>query len=180
MIGSSRDPTIHRVFEVYSMLLDHVDRCGQRLKKKKLEWKTALWDGLSEARDKLLEYYEKTESADIYGVAVLLDPVGKDKFFKKKIWKEDPKWESEYWVQFEDMFSRGYAQRSLANPRRIGIQGVERRQGLSLDDIMPRMYTDAEDESQDMQPDDASVEFADYRQFGKSNLWSYFMVVGYN
>jgi hypothetical protein len=71
------------------MLIAHLDACGEKLKKKRLEWKVNIWDGLSGARDKLLEYYEKTKTANIYGVAILLNPVAKDRFWKEKHWKED-------------------------------------------------------------------------------------------
>jgi hypothetical protein len=165
-IGTTRAPTIHRVFAVYSMLLAHIDRCGTRLKKKKIKWKTAVWQGLQEARDKLMEYYERTSTANIYGIAVLLDPASKDRFWKERHWREESTWESLYWVEFEDMFRKIYGKRQIDQERQIRSRNYQGSKEATLDDIISLGYLE-KDKQDDPGLDDVDVELMDYRQFGK-------------
>lgn len=168
LIGTTRDPTIHRVFGVYSILIDHLESCEKKLKRKQKEWKVLLLNGLREARTKLFEYYEKTESSDagkLYGMAILLDPAAKDTFWQAGHWREDPAWKALYWVEFEALYEMTYAPRALTSKRVVAPKEIRRRQEPNLDDIMHRIHGEQGSDQPDMEFTDADVELMDYRQF---------------
>jgi len=52
---------------------------------------------------------------------------------------------------------------------------MRQRQEPNLDDIMHRIYTDQENDQQDVEATDADIELADYRQY--SRFMVVFMVV---
>lgn len=171
LIGSTREPTIHRVLGVYSLLLDHLERCREQLKKKRKDWKILLYEALELATAKLNQYYlatEDMETAEVYGVAILLNPSAKDAFWKSGHWHEDEAWVSRYWVAFEEVY-QDYRGRSVER-RRVVPRKLQRRQEPSLDEIMDRIQSDQLGDDE-IEADDADAELADYRQFSK------FMVV---
>jgi hypothetical protein len=178
LIGTTRDPTIHRVFGVYSLLLNHLDSCTKRLKRKRMQWKVLMLEGLEAARVKLFEYYEKTEVSDagpLYGIAILLDPAAKEAFWQAGHWREDLGWQASYWVEFERLYQTTYGPRPLITKRLAAPKEMRQRREPNLDDIMHRIHTDQENDQQDVEATDADVELADYRQY--SRFMVVFMVV---
>jgi hypothetical protein len=174
LIGTTREPTLHRVYGIYSILLDHLDKNEKKLKKKRKEWKVLIYEGLQAARSKLWEYYEKTETSDagrLYGMAVLLGPVAKETFWKAAHWKEDPDWVQSYWLDLERLYDSTYAQRPLTKKRAVVPKDIRRRQEPSLDDVITQIYSDQSSSQFEERLDDADIEMMDYRQASK------FMVV---
>jgi hypothetical protein len=173
LIGTTRDPTIHRVFGVYSLLLNHLDKCERKLKKKRKEWKTLLYDGILAAREKLFDFYSKTTDArhgTLFGIAILLDPISKDTFWKRSHWQEEPIWELDYWVALEELYHRSYEHHPLTKKRLLAPKDIRRRPEPSLDDVMTHIHSSQQStQSTDAMISDAEAELLDYRQFGR--LW---------
>jgi len=168
MIGTTREPTIHRVFAVYSILLKHLDKCGEKLKRKRLQWKVAIWDALGAAKDKLFEYYEKTGTTPLYGIAILCDPVAKDRFWKEKHWQEDAGWETNYWVEFEHMLRTSYKSHAIEKARPLEARQKQRQKGVSLDDLVTHAFADTRPPQEDPDLTEIDIEIMEYRSFGKS------------
>lgn len=170
LIGTTRDPTIHRVYGVYSILLDHLDKCEKKLKRKRKQWKVLLFEGLQAARAKLFDFYEKTETSDagkLFGMAILLNPAAKDSFWKASHWQEDSYWVQAYWVELEALYDLTYRSRTLTTKRMVAPREMRRHQEPNLDDVMIRIHSDQASDRPDTDLTDAEVELMDYRQFGK-------------
>lgn len=165
LIGSTREPTIHRVFGVYSILLNHIEAVGKKLVRKKLHWKVAIWDGLVHAKDKLLDYYEKTQPANLYGIAVFIDPAAKDSFWKSQYWQELPMWESTYWVELEYMVKAEYGDRTLERRRKL-IPKTLKRKDVSLDDIVSNIFAEVHDDQEEEDLQGVEAELLEYRAYG--------------
>jgi hypothetical protein len=61
-MSKTRGPTIHRVFEVYDAIFDHLDDQISILSKKRMRWKVEIKEALEKARRKASKYYGKTEN----------------------------------------------------------------------------------------------------------------------
>ncbi len=110
-------------------------------------------------------YYEQTTTATQYGVAVLLDPVAKDRFWKEKHWVEDAKWEQDYWAELQDTFYHVYGRRIVERRKKQIHQIFGAKKEVTLDDLISSNYKEAEQEDPELS--DIEVEFMEYRQFGK-------------
>ena len=98
-IGKTRGPTIHNAFETYDHLFDHIEKSTDRLEPKQHKWKSALYDGLWAARDKIEKYYSRTTNTrhgNIYACAALLDPSKKTTAFDSRSFTSE---EREHYVQ---------------------------------------------------------------------------------
>ena len=61
-MSKTRGPTIHRVFDVYDAIFDHLDDQIFLLSKKRMRWKVEIREALEKAREKASKYYGKTEN----------------------------------------------------------------------------------------------------------------------
>jgi Domain of unknown function (DUF4413) len=106
-LSENHGPSIHKVFEIYNNLFDHLDTSINRLSQKRAPWKKQIRDGLEKAREKLQKYYARTYQAEgyLYAIATILNPMCKLETFKGPTWKEDDiDWHMEYRRVFEKVF----------------------------------------------------------------------------
>ncbi len=168
LIGTTRDPTIHQVFDIYNYLMEHLEIREARLKKKKRAWRTILCEGVEAARRKLIEYYSNTDSSSgyLYGFAILLNPAVKESFWYTKHWKRDLEWQATYWVHLEQLYNKEYSSRS--GIRKTIPTNLTRKPTINLGDVLSRL-TDRKVQAQqaDTEISDAQAEWLDYRQSGK-------------
>jgi hypothetical protein len=68
--------TIHNIFGIYNTLFTHIDKAKAQLARKKAGWKRVIKSALDRARDKLTEYYGKTDNipGDLYAIRTILGP----------------------------------------------------------------------------------------------------------
>jgi len=55
--------TIHRVFQVYQDIFDHLEMPISKLERKRMQWEVDIREGLVKAKLKAASYYGKTESS---------------------------------------------------------------------------------------------------------------------
>ena len=106
-LSENTGPTVHRIYDIYNNLFDHLDLSISRLKNKKASWKQQILEGLQEAHKKLRKYYQQTYQAAgyIYAIATILDPTSKLEKFKTATWLDDgTDWYQEYRTIFEKVF----------------------------------------------------------------------------
>lgn len=100
-------PTVHRLFDIYDTLFDHIEYERGLLSRKRIAWKVKLQKGLDRAHDKLREYYSQTYETEgyIYAIATILNPATKLSAFKKASWLEDGvDWADKYHTVFVQVF----------------------------------------------------------------------------
>lgn len=75
--------TIHNVFRIYNTIFTHIDKAKAQLARKKVGWKKVMKLALEHSRDKLAEYYSKTDDIlnDLYTIGTILGPRNKLEFF---------------------------------------------------------------------------------------------------
>lgn len=112
-LSKTKDVTIHIVFEIYNKLFDHLEKAIRQLRRKKAPWKQLMLTALTAAKDKLSEYYAKTDEmqGDLIAIGTILAPENKLQFFSGNDW--DDNWRRRYRQSFDDYFEP-YKQR-LAN-----------------------------------------------------------------
>jgi hypothetical protein len=90
-LSEEEGPSVHRVFDIYNSLFDHLDDSIARLSRKRTPWKTQVCEALEQAAAKLREYYNKTYRTEgyVYAIAALLDPAKKLDAFSAESWKND-------------------------------------------------------------------------------------------
>jgi len=78
-MSKTRGPTIHRVFQVYDTIFDHLDNQISILEKKRMRWKVDIRQALENARVKAAKYYGKTENPRglLMALGVCLNPYSK-------------------------------------------------------------------------------------------------------
>ena len=83
VIGQIKQSIIHQVFEIYNKLFDHMEQARMRLARKRVSWKVELLDGIDSAKEKLKQYYFKTQGFldFLYGQAALLLSTKKNTVF---------------------------------------------------------------------------------------------------
>jgi hypothetical protein len=89
-LSKSKDITIHLIFGVYNKLFNHLENSEAQLLRKRLPWKKSMLRALQAAREKLSEYYTATDHefyGDVYGIATILAPSKKLRFFNSEDWK---------------------------------------------------------------------------------------------
>jgi hypothetical protein len=86
VLCKSKDTTIHTVFEIYNNLFEHLERSTRQLQRKRVPWKQVMLKSLGAARDKLAEYYSKTDEVhgDLFAIGTILAPEHKLQFFNSK------------------------------------------------------------------------------------------------
>jgi hypothetical protein len=175
LIGASRLPTIHQVFDIYNHLLSHIERAIEKLEKKKQPWKVEIYTALQSANEKLKQYYSATAGSDagqLYGIAILLDPRKKSLTWQGSDWRgDDVDWEAHYWKMFESMYTKHYANRTLTTRRRAVPPGAQPRNHVNLDSVIDGLNM-ARNMPENRRGDsakatDAIVEFDDYKVWSK-------------
>jgi hypothetical protein len=109
-LSATTDVTIHNVFGIYNALFTHIDKGKAQLARKKVGWKRVMKSALDRARDKLTEYYGKTDDipGDLYAIATILGPRNKLEFFTTSEW--EPHWGPRYKKSLE-AYIQPYRQR---------------------------------------------------------------------
>jgi hypothetical protein len=85
-------PGIDKVFWVYESLfneLDHLTDILEDQRNAQHRWMTVIQPALIELRDKLQDYYSKTERPSVYLSSVILQPRGKLSLFAQQSWDAD-------------------------------------------------------------------------------------------
>jgi hypothetical protein len=79
----TKDVTIHSVFKIYNKLFDHLNELMTQLRRKRVSWKQLMLTALNTAREKLSEYYKRTDEAngDLFAIGTILAPSNKLQFF---------------------------------------------------------------------------------------------------
>ena len=74
-LSATKDVTAHNVFGIYNSLFTHLDRAKAQLTHKKTGWKRVMRLALDHARNKLAEYYGRTDDIpdDLYAIATILE-----------------------------------------------------------------------------------------------------------
>ncbi|KAG2000787.1 hypothetical protein GB937_010836 [Aspergillus fischeri] len=101
-------PTVHKAFDIYNSLFQHLEDAQQRLESKRTTWKRELRHALSKAIDKLRQYYSKTYYAQgyVYAIATILAPQFKLKVFQEDSWSDDEvNWHDRYARALEDIYA---------------------------------------------------------------------------
>jgi len=75
-MSKSHNVTIHRVFEVYQNIFDHIDDQREKLSNKRMRWKMDIRFALDKSLDKAKAYYGKTENPRglLLSLAICLNP----------------------------------------------------------------------------------------------------------
>lgn len=109
-LSKTKDATIHIVFEIYNKLFEHLEKSTRQLRRKKVPWKQLMLKALDAAKNKLSEYYAKTDEMDhdLFAIGTILAPENKLQFFSGKDWDDDWRWR--YRQTFKD-YVEPYKQR---------------------------------------------------------------------
>ncbi len=101
-------PSVHKVFDIYNALYDHLDDSKTRLRRKRTPWKSQVCGALDAALAKHLEYYNRTYRTEgyVYAIASILDPSKKMTAFDDESWKDDATdWKTLYGTVFKEVFT---------------------------------------------------------------------------
>jgi hypothetical protein len=107
-MSKTRGVTIHRVFQVYQDIFDHLEMQISKLERKRMQWKVDIREGLLKAKLKAAAYYGKTESPRglLFGIATCLNPYCKLNLFRE--WDLDASGETEYEKSYKKEFIAYY------------------------------------------------------------------------
>ena len=89
-MSKSHSVTIHRVFEVYQNIFDHIEYQREKLKNKRIGWEMEIRDALDKALDKAKSDFGKTENPRglLLGLTICFKPYQKFELFKEWIENE--------------------------------------------------------------------------------------------
>jgi hypothetical protein len=82
--------TVHLIFAIYKKPFSHLEAADRQLQRKRVYWKKVMLEALTAARTRLSEYYTTTEVeryGEFYGMATILAPSKKLRFFTTKNWQ---------------------------------------------------------------------------------------------
>jgi hypothetical protein len=178
LIGASRNPTIHSVYDIYNLLINHIEEIETKMEKKRAPWKVEIYQALGSAKDKLIEYYSRTVDSPhgtLYGIAILLDPRKKYTTWQQPEWSFEAcgrDWQEEYWVVFEEIYARDYSTIIPRQRRRMVPTALRQKSSVNLDTVIDGLNTSNSIPRERRLPDetgmtDAEREFQDYRQWSK-------------
>ncbi|KAJ5737232.1 uncharacterized protein N7483_002357 [Penicillium malachiteum] len=90
-LSKTKEVTIHNAFEVYNLMFDHLGRSIDRLKKRWVSWKREMLLAIQTGREKLKNYYSRTEELDgnLYAIGTILASQHKLKFLSGKVYGND-------------------------------------------------------------------------------------------
>jgi len=96
--------TIHRVFQVYQDIFNHLEMQIFKLDQKRMQWKIDIHEGLAKAKLKATSYYGKRESPRglLFGIGTCLNPYCKLNIFGE--WDLDASGETEYEKSYKKEF----------------------------------------------------------------------------
>src|SRR5260221_7605814 len=88
-MSKSHNVTMHRVFEVYQNIFDHIDDQREKLSKKRMWWNMDIRFALDKSLDKAKAYHGKTENLRglLLSLATCLNPHQKLELYKE--WDEE-------------------------------------------------------------------------------------------
>jgi hypothetical protein len=136
VLCKSKDVTIHLIFEIYNNLFEHLEKSIRQLQRKSVPWKQGMLKALGAARDKLAEYYSKTDEVhgDLFAVGTILAPEHKLQFFNNKDWKSDDNnnWRERYHQSFYN-YIKPYKQR-LTNLQ-TSLQAQSSTRSAEIDEL---------------------------------------------
>ena len=108
-MSKTRGVTIHRVFQVYQDIFDHLEMQIVKLERKRMQWKVDIRQGLQKAKLKAALYYGKTENPQglLFGIGACLNPYCKLNLFRE--WDfDDATGETEYEKSYNKAFIAYY------------------------------------------------------------------------
>lgn len=121
-VSEQQGPSVHKVFDVYETLFDHLESSIELLQQKKISWKERLCHGLQQAHEKLRAYYSKTyqDEGYLYAIATILNPASKLKIFSSASWIDD----GTDWVQvYQRVLTKIFEYYKQKNPS-IAVESV--------------------------------------------------------
>ena len=133
-MSKTRGPTIHRVFQVYDTIFDHLDNQITNLEKKRMRWKVDIREALEKARAKAAKYYGKTENPRglLMALGLCLNPYCKLDLFDD--WDQvehdgtPPAGAESYSKKYREMFiqyyNENYRPRLETGPEEVSIGGI--------------------------------------------------------
>jgi hypothetical protein len=120
IITQTKGITIQAVFLMYEALLKHLEDSIAKLRGKRDPWKRAMVPALTAARDKLADYFKKTEKKGgiVYAIGTILAPQNKLSVFDGSLWT--PRCRARYRKKFESVFNDLYKvpSEAAAGPQR--------------------------------------------------------------
>jgi len=107
-MSTTRGVTIHRVFQVYQDIFDHLEMQIAKLEQKRAQWKCDILEGLVKAKFKAASYYGETECPRglLFGIETCLNLYCKLKRFRE--WDLDASGETGYEKSYKKEFIAYY------------------------------------------------------------------------
>jgi len=107
-MSKTRGVTIHRVFQVYQDIFDHLEMQISKLERKRMQSKVYIRVGLVKAKLKATSYYGKTESPRglLFDIGTCLNPYCKLNLFRE--WDLDASGETVYEKSYKKEFIAYY------------------------------------------------------------------------
>ena len=108
-MSKTRGVTIHRVFQVYQDIFDHLESQIAKLERKRMQWKVDIREGLLRAKLKAAVYYGKTENPRglLFSIGACLNPYSKLNLFRE--WDlDDAAGETDYEKSYKKEFIAYY------------------------------------------------------------------------
>ena len=62
-MSKGKKSIIYYVFNIYNRLFDYIEKEIRKLRRKRVSWKVEFREALKAAREKLIDYYSKTQSS---------------------------------------------------------------------------------------------------------------------
>ena len=90
-LEEKNDSFIHKVFDIYNTLYDHLENSKQCLLCKQMSWKSQICVALDAALAKHHDYYNKTYQTEdyVYAITSILDSSKKLTAFDEENWMTD-------------------------------------------------------------------------------------------
>jgi len=157
-MSKTRGVTIHRVFQLYQDIFDHLEIPISKLESKRIQCNVDIREGLVKVKLKAASYQGKTESPRglLFGIGTCLNPYFKLTLFRE--WDFDASGETEYEKSYTKEFIVYYdlyyapinnqapdisIQRSGLNSRSKHLYS-SRHRGVILSEALAQIETDAE------------------------------------
>lgn len=88
-LSTTKEVTIHLIFDIYNNLFNYLEKLIQQLQNKKVAWKTTMLHALEAAKAKLSYYYSETDKmhCDIFAIGTIIAPSNKLQFFSTQEWE---------------------------------------------------------------------------------------------
>jgi len=104
-MSKTRGVSLHRVFQVYQDIFDHLEMQIVKLERNRMQWKVDIRQGLLKAKLKAAVYYGKTENPQgiLFGIGACLNLYCKLNLFRE--WDfDDATGETEYEKSYKKWF----------------------------------------------------------------------------